>query len=116
MEMGISIGVDNPNVQTVAENIQELVEGCPDVIGVHSNDGVITDLCVYPTSDFDYEIISHPLVADEIFTISFGKREITTSKIKSMDIYKNDDDRITQITLICGENNHIITLVDITDI
>lgn len=116
MERGSSVGVDNPNVQTVAEDIQELIEGCADNVGVHSNNDSVTDLCVYPKEDFDFEIIAHPLIAEEILEISFGKREITMSKIKSMDIYKDDEDRITQVTLICGDNNHIVTIVDVNEV
>ena len=110
------LSIMNPDIVTIAENIQELVSQCQGGIGVQLNSESVSDLSTYSMGDFDFEIIGSEIASSKLLNLYFGKREIGISNIKEMILYQaTDADRIVRITLVC-ENRQIIIFMDIDHI
>ena len=102
-----SLTVEKPNLRTVAENIQELIEGIKGVIALQLNTVSVCDLSTYVPAQFDWEIVE-----DSVLNLYFDRREISVQDIREMDMFKNEKDRLVELILTCGENSQVITLLD----
>lgn len=106
------LSIIDPDVVTIAENIQELVAQCQYKVGVQLNSESVCDLTSYSKKVFDFEIVGSTLADSKLLNLYFDGREIGLQNIKEMILYKDEnEDRIIQITLI-GINKQIIIFMD----